>query len=292
MELRVLRYFLMVAREQSFTKAAEQLNITQPTLSRQLSALESELGVKLFDRRGRNLTLTGEGVLLKRRALEIVDLEDSILSEIKGNSDSIEGQVTIGCGEFAAMECMGEIVRTFQQKYPNVQIRIHTATADIISEMMSKGLVDIGVFLEPVNVEGLDYIRIEDGDHWVVTLRPNDPLAEKKFFTKKDLIHLPLIIPERTNVQSELANWFGKDFAKLQIVCTSNLGTNAGVMALHGVGYPISVEGATKYWRDDLLIQRPLHPEIKTCTVIAWRRDIPYAVAVNKFIEELNAFEA
>ena len=152
MDLRVLRYFLMVAKEQSFTKAAKQLNITQPTLSRQLAALEEELGTKLFNRGGHSITLTGEGLLLKRRALE-------------------------------------------------------------------------------------------------------------------------------------LANWFGKDFGKLTIAFTSNLGTNAAVMAMNGLGYPVSIEGAGRYWRKDLLVQKRLYPEIETSTVIAWRRNIPYSPAVRKFIE-------
>lgn len=190
MDLRVLRYFLTVAREQSFTKAAEQLNITQPTLSRQLAALEEELGAKLFNRGGHQITLTNEGLLLKRRALEIVDLEDKIVSEFKGNNDSIEGKITIGCGEFLAVE--------------------------------------------------------------------------------------------------SLANRFGKDFGKLHIAFTSNFGTNAGVMALYGLGYPISIEGAARYWRNDLVVQKRLFPELKTSTVIAWRRNIPYSPAVSRFIEELN----
>ena len=150
MNLRVLRYFLTVAKEQSFTKAAEQLNLTQPTLSRQLAALEEELGAKLFDRGGRSITLTGEGVLLKRQALEIVEMEDKILSEFKGSQEFMEGTITIGCGEFMAVETLAEICRSYREKYPRVQIALHTATADAVSELMGKGIIDIGLFLEPV----------------------------------------------------------------------------------------------------------------------------------------------
>lgn len=292
MELRVLRYFLMVAKEQSFTKAAEQLNITQPTLSRQLAALEDELGAKLFNRGGHSITLTNEGLLLKRQALEIVDLEEKIISEFKGNTESVEGKITIGCGEFLAVEALAQICKKYKEKYPLVQFGIHTGTADNISEMMNKGLVDIGLFLEPISTEGLDYIRLQRCDHWVVGMKPDDPLAKKEVITKEDLLDLPLILPERTNVQSELANWFGKDFSKMNIAFISNLGTNAGIMAMNGLGYPISIEGAARYWREDLLIQKRLSPELETSTVIAWRRNIPYAPAVRKFIEEINAFEA
>ena len=157
-----------------------------------------------------------------------------------------------------------------------VQISLHTATADSVYEMMNQGLVDIGLFMEPVNTEGLDYIRIMDSDHWVVGMKPDAPLACKEYITRDDLIDKPL----------------GKDFNKLHIAFISNLGTNAGVMATHGLGYPVSIEGATKYWREDLLVQRRLYPEISASTVIAWRRNIPYSLAVSKFIEEINAFKA
>ena len=292
MELRLLRYFLTVSKEQSFTKAAEQLHITQPTLSRQMAAFEEELGVALFIRNGKKISLTDEGILLKRRALEILNLEERTLEELKGKEEVVEGTITIGCGEFAAVETLAEICKTYKEKYPLVQIVLHTATADAVYEMMNKGLVDIALFMEPVDTEGLDYIRITDCDHWCVGMRPDDPLAEKEFIRKEDLIGKPLILPERVNVQSELANWFGKDFSKLQIAFTSNLGTNAGVMAANGLGYPVSIEGAAKYWREDILVQRRISPEITTSTVIAWRRNIPYSLAVSKMIEEINAFQA
>lgn len=292
MELRVLRYFLTVAKEQSFTKVAEQLHITQPTLSRQISGLEEELETVLFNRNGRNITLTDEGLLLKRRALEIIDLEDKIVDEFKENEDVVDGVITIGCGEFAAVETLAKIIEGYKRKYPMVQIALHTGTADNVLEMMNKGLIDIGLFLEPTNTENLDYIRIKDSDWWVVGMRPDDSLAEKEYITKEDLLNLPLILPERYSVQSELANWFGKDFEKLNIAFTSNLGTNAGVIAINGLGYPVSIRGAAKYWRSDLIVQKKLYPEMKSSTVIAWRRNIPYSKAIKLFIEEINAFEA
>ena len=289
MDLRVLRYFLMVAKEQSFTRAAEQLSITQPTLSRQLAALEEELGTRLFNRGGHSITLTNEGQLLKRRALELVDLEEKIISEFQGDRESVEGKITIGCGEFMAVETLAVMCKEFREKYPLVTFAIHTGTADNISDMMSRGLVDIGLFLEPVSTEGLDYIRLQGCDHWVVGMRPDDPMAGKDVVTKEDLLKLPLILPERPNVQSELANWFGKDFGRLNIVLTSNLGTNAGIMAMNGLGYPISIEGAGRYWREELLVQKRLYPELEPSTVIAWRRNIPYSPAVRKFIELIKS---
>lgn len=203
----------------------------------------------------------------------------------------MEGTVTVGCGEFTAVEVLAEFCRQYREKYPLVQIAIHTATADITYEMMNKGLVDVGLFMEPVNTEGLEYIRITDSDHWVVGLRPDDPLVKKDFIEKEDLIDKPLILPERTGVRSLLANWFGKDFHRLHVAYTSNLGTNAGILASKGAGYPVSLEGAGRYWREDLLIQKRLYPEITSNTVVAWRRNIPNSPVVNKFIEEIKAFD-
>ena len=146
--------------------------------------------------------------------------------------------------------------------------------------------------MEPVNTEGLDYFRIKDSDHWVVSMKPDDVLADKEYITKEDILNKPLILPRRLNVQNEFANWFGKDFNKLHVSFISNLGTNAGVMAIHGLGYPVSIEGAIKYWREDLLVQRRLYPEITANTVIAWRRNIPCSLAMIKLIEEIHAFKA
>lgn len=292
MEIRILRYFLMVAKERSFTSAAKQLHITQPTLSRQLADFEKELGVSLFIRKGKTIALTQEGILLKRRALEILELEERTLEEIKGKEELIEGTITFGCGESAVIETLALIIKSYKDKYPRVQIRIHTATADRIYEMMNQGLIDIGLFVEPANIENLDYIRFKDSDHWVVGMASVDPLAQKEYIEKSDLLDKPLILPERVNIQSELANWFGNDFKNLHIAFTSNLGTNAAIMASYGLGYPVSIEGAAKYWKEDMIVQRRLYPEIKTSNVFAWRRNIPHSLAVQKMIEEINAYKA
>lgn len=282
----------MVAKERSFTSAAKQLHITQPTLSRQLADFEKELGVSLFVRKGKTIALTQEGILLKRRALEILELEERTLEEIKGKEELIEGTITFGCGESAVIETLALIIKSYKDKYPRVQIRIHTATADRIYEMMNQGLIDIGLFVEPANIENLDYIRFKDSDHWVVGMPSVDPLAQKEYIEKSDLLDKPLILPERVNIQSELANWFGNDFKNLHIAFTSNLGTNAAIMASYGLGYPVSIEGAAKYWKEDMIVQRRLYPEIKTSNVFAWRRNIPHSLAVQKMIEEINAYKA
>lgn len=292
MEIRVLKYFLTVAREQNITRAAETLHMTQPTLSRQLAALEEEFGTTLFVRGNRNITLTEAGILLKRRALEILNLEEKTIEELRNHEELVEGSVTIGCGEFGAVESLSRICEAYRAKYPKVQIKLHTATADIIQDMMKQGLVDIGLLMEPVDTSEFEYIRLPEADSWVVTMKPDDPMAQKDAVTRDDLLDKPLILPSRLNIQSELANWFGKDFEKLNVAFVANLATNAAVMAKNGLAYPVTIEGAMKFWREDFLVNRKLYPELVSYSVLAWRRNIPYSTAARKFIEEINAFKA
>ena len=286
--MRVLRYFLTVAREQNITKAAELLHITQPTLSRQLAALEKELQVPLFNRESKKIRLTDEGILLKHRALEILALEEKTLEELKGQEELIEGSVTIGCGEFASVESLADICEVFQKKYPKVQICLHTVTADVVYDRMSQGLVDIGLFMEPVNTEELEYVRFPGKEVWVVSMRTDDVLAEKEHITKEDLFDKPLILPERKNIRSELASWFGEEYLRLNAAFVSNLTTNVAIMATHGLGYPITIKGAMRFWRKDELVWRELYPKLESDTVLAWRRNIPYSQAVRKFIETIR----
>ena len=285
MDIRVLRYFLTVAKEQSFTKGAEQLHITQPTLSRQLAALEKELGTPLFIRSGRTITLTDEGILLKRRALEIINLEERTIDEIRGTEELIDGTVNIGCGEFAAVETLAQICKTYKEKYPMVQIALHTATADTTYEMMSKGLLDIGLFLEPVNTEEMDYIRIMESDHWVVGMRPDDPLAAKTYIEKKDLLDKPLILPERHGVQSELANWFGDSFDQLEIAATYNLIVNAAFMVEQGLGVALCFDLGAVF---ENLRFVPLTPRMETGSVLVWKKNQTLSAANALFIQHIR----
>lgn len=244
MEIRVLRYFLTVVREESITKASEVLHITQPTLSRQLSQMEEEIGVKLFHRGTRKISLTNEGILLRRRAEEILQLVDKTEKELAEQEEQVEGKISIGCGEIASVQLLSDLFRSFREKYPRVTFDLFTATADMVKEQMDKGLLDIGLLLEPVDIEKYDYIRLDIKENWVVLMRPDDPLAEKKSVTASDLASLPLILPRRISVKNELANWFGHYYDNLNVVFTSNLNTNGAIMVSNGLAYSIAIEGA------------------------------------------------
>lgn len=288
MEIRVLRYFLAVVREEGISRAAEALHITQPTLSRQLSQLEEELGVELFHRGTRKISLTNEGVLLRRRAEEILALVDKTGQELAEQEENIEGTVSIGCGDLAAVQRLPGLIREFRQKYPAVTFDISTATADYVKESMERGLTDIGLLLEPIDMEKFEFIRLSQKEQWVVSMPPDSPLAQKDAVTAEDLRELPLLLPKRLNVQSELANWFGDSFEKLNVVCTGNLPANSNVMVHYGLAYGLGIEGSLSFWDKEKLVCRPLSPELMATCVFAWKRQQPFAPAAARFIQYIK----
>jgi len=290
MEIRILRYFLTVVREESITKAADVLHITQPTLSRQLAQMEEEVGVKLFNRGTRKIKLTNEGILLRRRAEEILQLVDKTEKELIEQEEQVEGKISIGSGEIAAVQILPKLIKAFREKYPLVTFDIFTATADLVKEQMDKGLLDIGLLLEPVDMEKYDFIRLDIKENWVVLMRPDSPLCEKETVTAKDLSVLPLILPRRMSVQSELANWFGDYYENLNVVFTSNLSTNGAVMVTDGLAYSLVIEGAVPFWDQSKVTYRPLTPPLTATSVLAWKRGQPFSLAATKFIRHIKCF--
>lgn len=290
MEIRVLRYFLAVVREEGINRAAEVLHITQPTLSRQISQLEEEIGVKLFHRGARKITLTNEGILLRRRAEEILALVDRTERELIEQDELVEGRIIIGGGELAAMQVLPEMIESFHEKYPLVTFDIFTGNADLVKEQMEKGLIDIGVLLEPVDIEKFDFIRLKGKERWVVLMRPDDPLAEKETVRAKDLENMPLILPMRTNVQNELSNWLGDSFQEKQVLFTGNLATNSALMVQRGLAYSIVIEGAIPFWDKEKIAYRPLCPALIANSVLAWKKHQPFSLAATKFIEHMKCF--
>lgn len=290
MEVRVLRYFLTVVREESITHAAEALHITQPTLSRQLAQLEDEVGVKLFHRGTRRIVLTNEGMLLRRRAEEIVALVDKTEEELSEREEMVDGKITIGCGELAAVRLLPGLFETFSKKHPLVSYDLFTANADSVKEQMDRGLVDLGLLLEPIAVEKYDFIRLPTVERWVVLMRPDDPLAQQEAVTARDLEQLPVILPRRLNVQNELASWFGDGFDRLHVLFTSNLSTNSAVMVHQGLAYSLVIEGAVPFWDPSQITYRPLQPELTATSVLAWKKQQPFSLAATKFIEHTKCF--
>ena len=287
MELRVLKYFLVVAREENITRAAALLHVTQPTLSRQLMQLEEELGVKLF-RRGRyHITLTDDGVLLRRRAQEIVDLAEKTEREFQNRGEELAGEIAIGCGETGNMSFLSERMAEFRKKHPLVRFQIHSAGADDIKERMEKGLADMGLLIEPVDIGRYEFIRMQKKEQWGVMIQSTSPLAEKPFVTPEDLRQTPLIMAKRELVQNELANWFGDVYESLEIAATYNLLLNAVNMVRHGVGAALCFRLDGEYSGLSFL---PLEPKLEAGAVLAWKKAQTVSTATGEFIRYVKEY--
>ncbi len=289
MEFRVLKYFLMVAREENITKAAALLHLTQPTLSRQLMQLEAELGVKLFHRSKHSIILTEDGMLLKRRAQEIISLSDKTVQELSHKEDVLSGEIAIGCGETKNMLFLSEQIKKFRQKYPLVQFSIHSAIADDIKERIEKGVLDIGLLMEPVDVGKYEFIRMPQKEKWGILVRKDSELAAKESINPKDLTNVPLIMVKRELVKNELASWFGDYYEGLQIAATYNLILNAASMVERGVGVALCFDLGAAFYEDLCFI--PLAPTLETGSVLVWKKNQTLGSATSQFMRYLkNAF--
>lgn len=289
-ETRLLHYFLTVAKEQNITNAAKSLHITQPTLSRQMSLLEEEIGARLFLRGSRPLTLTNEGMLLRRRAEEILELVEKTEEEVGAGEQQIEGTVSIGCGELSAVRLLTEIIADFCRKYPQVAFDVYTANADQIKRRMDEGLTDIGLLLEPAEMECYEYVRMPVKERWAAVMPSGVPLAKREYVTAKDLAEIPVILPSRQKVRDEVANWFGPYYEKLNIIGISNLSTNGALLARAGLGYALIIEGGLPFLEESEVRMLPLYPELTATSVLAWKRGKPFSAAVNRFLEYTKCF--
>lgn len=291
MELRVLRYYLTVAREENITRAADMLHITQPTLSRQMAELEEELNTRLFERTNRKIVLTESGMLLRRRAEELISLADKVQQEFQSSGDELTGLISIGSGVTAAVSaCLPKLLQDYAQKYPQVRFELHTGTAAGIKDLLDKGLLDIGILMEPIEVEKYDFVRLPVKEVWGILMPADDPLAQKTAITPGDLQDLPLIVSWRIR-EREAKAWFGGDTEHLNVFCTYDLIDNAATLVEHRLGYAFVIQGALKPAPG--LTFRPLAPEVSNTSVLVWKRYQPSHPAVQKFIElAQNAYRA
>lgn len=283
MELRVLKYFLMAAREENITRAAKLLHVTQPTLSRQLMQLEEELGVKLFHRSRHSILLTEDGLLLKRRAQELVALSDKTVQELSHKDAVLSGEIGIGCGETKSMSFLSEQIYLFQKKHPLVQFSIYSAIADDIKERIERGILDIGLLTEPVDIGKYEFIRMPYKERWGVLVRRDSKLAEKSYVCPEDLVDVPLLMVKRELVKNELASWFGDFYERLQIAATYNLIVNAAAMVRSGVGSALCFDLGTVY--NDELRFVPFVPILETGSVLVWKKNQASSKTVSCFIQ-------
>jgi DNA-binding transcriptional LysR family regulator len=284
MELRILNYFLMVAREENITKAAQLLHVTQPTLSRQLIQLEEELGVKLFKRSNHNIILTDDGMLLKRRAQEIISLAQKTKREFV-QEEQLSGEIAIGSGELQSTQFLSQLIASFREKYPLIQYEIYSGNSDNIKERIERGTLDLGLLLEPVDIRKYEFVRMPVKDEWGILAREDSELASKETVSPKDLIGMPLIVTRRELIQNELMNWFGTYSDSMEIVASGNLLYNLAIMARNKIGVAINLKLDCKY---DGLCFVPLSPRLESSTVLAWKKAQTFSPATEAFIKHIK----
>lgn len=281
MELRVLNYFLMVTQEENITKAAQLLHITQPTLSRQLMQLEEELGVKLFERRNHNIILTNDGLLLKRRAQEIVSLAEKTKRELTVKKE-LAGEIEIGSGEFIGFSFLADIISEFSKQNPNVNFKLHSGNADTIKEKLENGVFDMGMLSDPVDISKYEFIRLPQKECWGVILHKDFSIASQRYVTPADLVELPIIMPHRRLVQDEIKNWFGDLFEAVNVFAVYDLLYNAAIMAQKKMGVILSIKLESKF---DNLKFIPFSPKLEFGTVLVWKKNQAKSIVAETFIE-------
>lgn len=281
MDIRVLRYFLTVAREENITKAAALLHITQPTLSRQLMQLEEELGVKLFTRSNHSILLTAEGILLRRRAQEMVTLADKMKRELV-HEETINGEVAIGSGEYKNSRVLSAIFAAFQKKHPGVQFEIYSGNSDNIKERIERGILDIGLLLEPVDIRKYEFTRMTMKEEWGIYVSEESDLAIKEMVTPQDLAGRPLILTRRDLIQQKIINWFGQYSERLQVKARGNLPYNLVAMSRQSMGVFLSLKLDCQYDRMKFI---PLYPKLESNTVLAWKKNQAMSPTVRVFVD-------
>lgn len=286
MELRVLKYFLAVAREENITKAAELLHITQPTLSKQLMVLEDEIGKKLFIRGNRKITLTEEGLFLQKRAEEIVDLVRKTENELEQSADTISGDIYIGAGETDGFRWLLKIADKIKKEHPN--IHYHISSGDVIDVLynLDKGIIDFALVFGDVDKTKYECITLPPKDIWGVLMRNDSELADRAYISPEDLNDKPLIVSRQAHKKQEIAAWFGKNYNNLNIVATHNLIYNASLMVDEGFGYAITFDKIINTKNTNLKFV-PFRPAIMVDMHFIWRKNQIFSKASDKFLNYL-----
>ena len=288
MELRVLKYFLTVADEGNITRAADILHVTQPTLSRQMMELEEEMGTPLLIRGKRSVTLTDEGFLFKQQAETIVELADKLEHTFTDRKDIICGTIRIGATEALGGRTLAVYMKEFREKYPNVQFDLYNGMADNIKEMLERGLLDLGLVLEPIDTAKFEYVRLPQKETWGLLLRKDHELAEKETITVEEIRQYPLIMPGRENAKNEVLHWMQCEEKHLNIPVYYNLLSNAALLVEAGMGCAVCLDGALSIHADPGLCFRRILPEHTTRSVILWKKNHLFSQAVSLFVQTIQ----
>lgn len=288
MELRILRSFLAVAREQSISSAAKSLHISQPSLSRQIMDLEDELGTKLFERGNRKITLTEQGMLLRKRAEQIAELVNKTEEELTVAVKAISGTVRIGAGETHAFHAVAQAIHGLAAEYPDIRFHIFSGNAEDVMERLDKGLVDFGLLIEPYDVAKYDYIRLPTVDVWGVLMRRDSPLAVLGAIQAENLWNVPLICSRQALEGGQLSSWLKADYGKLNFVCSYNLLFNASLLVEAGAGYALCLDNIVNTTGESNLCFRPLRPVLESHVNLAWKKHQIFSKPSELFLNQIR----
>lgn len=290
MDLKSLRYFLAIADEGSISAAAESLNLSQPNISRQMTLLEKELGAKLFERGSRRIVLTEEGMLLRRRAVEILQLADTAVTEIGSAGKDVIGTVRIGCGETDAMRVVARAIRRFSETHPMVRFELHSGNAEDVSDLLERGLVDFGLLIEPTDKTRYDYLSFPTDIRWGALVRRDDPLARLHGVSPSDISGRRVIVSRQNMAANGISGWMGPDFPEPDVVATYNLLFNASLLVSEGVGIALCLEGIVNTSGDSDLVFVPFEPELRVGMSLVWKKNSVQGRAQRLFLDGLREF--
>lgn len=288
MEIRVLRYFLEIAREGNMTRAAESLHVSQPTLSKQMKELEAELGKKLFRRGSSSVSLTNEGMLLRKRAEDILDMVDKTTDEFSALDDVTGGDVRIGCAESCQIKYLARIIKEFRKKYPLFRYHLTSGNTEQVTERLDRGLFDFAVIVEPPDLSKYNFIEIPESNIWGVIMRKDSPLAQKKRILAEDLFGLQLICSEQA-VQEDLPRWCGEKMDRLLFSGSTNLFYNGTVFVKEGLGYLLTFDGLADTSSCSGLCFRPLEPALETKMFLIWKKYQVFTPIAELLLEAMKA---
>lgn len=289
MELRVLQYFLAVAREQNISAAAESLHLSQPTLSTQLKQMEEELGKQLLIRGtkgSRRIELTDEGVIVRKRAEEIFALVQKMEREVATSEDVIEGDVYIGAGETDTVRQLAHAAQTLQEQYPNIRYHIASGNASFVLDQLDKGLVDFGIVYGDIDPKKYEAFQLPQKDTMGVLMRRDHPLAAETAIRPEALWDQRLILSHQRGDDRRLSEWMGREITEMQIVATYNLVFNASLLVDEGVGVALCYDKLINTAQSTLCF-RPMEPKMEMTAQLVWKRYQVFSRAAEKFLQVL-----
>lgn len=287
MEIRTLRYFLEVAREENMSKAAERLNVSQSTLSKQLKGLEEELGKKLFLRHSFSIELTDEGMLLRKRAEDLLSMAEKITTEFSAMDDVIGGNIYLGCAESYQIRHLARVIKHFKQQYPDFHYHITSGDTEQVTEKLDKGILDFAVIVEEPDYEKYNVLKMPDSDRWGVVMPASSKLSQKQAIQFEDLLGVPLFCSEQ-GWRADIPRWCGNRLDELKLEGSFRLSYNGSIFAKEGLGYLLTFENLIHTNQENGLVFRPLSPSLETNMYVIWKKRQIFTPIAKRFLKELQ----